>query len=914
MAADAAGAANHEHVHRSEDGPAPDGGKRGEPPIQTLPARAAAAYLQTPMDVTPGTYDFSAFERRWQERWQAEGAFRAEPATCGKPKYYVLDMFPYPSGAGLHIGHPEGYTASDILARYKKAKGFNVLHPMGWDAFGLPAEQHAIATGEHPAVQTRRNIDNFRRQLRMLGFAIDWDREFSTTDEAYFRWTQWIFLQLLKHGLAYVSEKPVWFCPALGTVLANEEVLNTPEGPRSERGNHPVERRPIRQWVLRITAYADKLIEGLDALDWPDSTKRLQKNWIGKSEGAEVTFKLDGHADALTVFTTRPDTLHGATYMVIAPEHPLIGRLTTAAQKSAVESYVAAVRNKSDLERTDLADKKKTGVFTGAYAINPVNGARIPVWTADYVLMSYGTGAIMAVPAHDGRDWEFARQFGLSMRQVVGAPEGFDVTKEAWTGDGPLVNSPGLEGLPVEEAKRKITAQLSVNGQGRAAVNYKLRDWLFSRQRYWGEPFPVLWVSREDYAKIPADSKLREFLPADPVTCMLEGKESCAVPLPATKLPLTLPEVSSYQPSPTGDSPLSKATEWVDVWVDLVTGETASRSAARPGDRWAAASRETNTMPQWAGSCWYYLRYIDPKNRDGIASKEALTYWGSPDFYIGGAEHAVLHLLYARFWHRFLHDIGVLPEPEPFRRLFHQGLILGEDGEKMSKSRGNVVNPDTIVKEHGADALRMYLMFLGPLEASKPWSSEGITGVSRFLKRLWRLAVDEPTGGPSARLASDAPESEDFVRELHRTIRKVGEDVETLQFNTAISQMMILMNAAEKSPGVSRASLEAFVRIAAPFAPHLCEEIWARLGHAGGITAAGWPPFDPAKLVESTVEVVFQVNGKVRGTGKMAKESSKEDLLAACRAHPDVRKFTDGKPVVKEIVVPGKLVNIVVAG
>ncbi len=891
-----------------------DGGKRGEPPIQTLPARAAAAYLQTSMDATPGTYDFTAFERRWQERWLAEGAFRAEPAACGKPKYYVLDMFPYPSGAGLHIGHPEGYTASDILARYKKAKGFNVLHPMGWDAFGLPAEQHAIATGEHPAVQTRRNIDNFRRQLRMLGFAIDWDREFSTTDENYFRWTQWIFLQLFKHGLAYVSEKPVWFCPALGTVLANEEVLNTPEGPRSERGNHPVERRPIRQWVLRITAYADKLIGGLDALDWPDSTKRLQRNWIGRSEGAEVSFALEGHDASLTVFTTRPDTLHGATYMVIAPEHPLLAKITAADRRDRVEAYVASVRNKSDLERTDLADKKKTGVFTGAHAINPVNGTRIPVWTADYVLMSYGTGAIMAVPAHDERDWEFARQFELPVVQVVGAPEGFDLKKEAWTGDGPLVNSPGLEGLSVDDAKRKITAELAGKGKGRAAVNYKLRDWLFSRQRYWGEPFPILWVSREDYARIPSGSRLREFLPAEPVTCVLDGKEACAVPLPAAKLPLTLPEVKSYQPSPSGESPLSKADAWVNVWVDLATGETAPRASARPGDAWAAASRETNTMPQWAGSCWYHLRYLDPKNADGIASKGALAYWGSPDFYIGGAEHAVLHLLYARFWHRFLHDIGVLPEAEPFRRLFHQGLILGEDGEKMSKSRGNVVNPDTIVKEHGADALRMYLMFLGPLEASKPWSSEGITGVSRFLKRLWRLAVDEQTGGPSARLAAGASESEDFVRELHRTIRKVGEDIEGLQFNTAISQMMILMNAAEKSPGVSRPSLEAFVRIAAPFAPHLCEEIWSRLGNSGGVTAAGWPAFDPAKLVESTVEIVFQVNGKVRATAKMAKEASKDELLAAARAHPDVQKFTQGKPAVKEIVVPGKLVNIVIAG
>ena len=892
-----------------------DGGKRGEPPIQTLPARAAAAYLQTSMDATPGTYDFTAFERRWQERWLAEGAFRAEPAACGKPKYYVLDMFPYPSGAGLHIGHPEGYTASDILARYKKAKGFNVLHPMGWDAFGLPAEQHAIATGEHPAVQTRRNIDNFRRQLRMLGFAIDWDREFSTTDENYFRWTQWIFLQLFKHGLAYVSEKPVWFCPALGTVLANEEVLNTPEGPRSERGNHPVERRPIRQWVLRITAYADKLIGGLDALDWPDSTKRLQRNWIGRSEGAEVSFALEGHDASLTVFTTRPDTLHGATYMVIAPEHPLLAKITAADRRDRVEAYVASVRNKSDLERTDLADKKKTGVFTGAHAINPVNGTRIPVWTADYVLMSYGTGAIMAVPAHDERDWEFARQFELPVVQVVGAPEGFDLKKEAWTGDGPLVNSPGLEGLSVDDAKRKITAELAGKGKGRAAVNYKLRDWLFSRQRYWGEPFPILWVSREDYARIPSGSRLREFLPAEPVTCMLDGKEACAVPLPAAKLPLTLPEVKSYQPSPTGESPLSKADAWVNVWVDLATGETAPRASARPGEAWAAASRETNTMPQWAGSCWYHLRYLDPKNADGIASKEALAYWGSPDFYIGGAEHAVLHLLYARFWHRFLHDIGVLPEAEPFRRLFHQGLILGEDGEKMSKSRGNVVNPDSIIQSHGTDTLRLYLMFLGPLEAMKPWNPRGIEGVHRFLQKVWRELIG-PEGDVSTKVRADDPgdpASAELTRLLHETIRKVGDDVEGLRFNTAISQMMIFTNALQKAPIIPATVARQFLQLLAPFAPHVAEELWSRLGGTGSILRAAWPVHDPKLLEKSEVKLVFQINGKFRGDQLVPVGTNEADAVAAARSHPKVAPHLEGKALSRVIYVPGKILNLVVS-
>jgi leucyl-tRNA synthetase len=867
------------------------------------------------MEQTPGTYDFTAFEQRWQAYWKKNSTFRSEPTSCGKPKYYVLDMFPYPSGAGLHIGHPEGYTASDILGRYKKAAGFNVLHPMGWDAFGLPAEQHAIATGEHPALQTRKNIDNFRRQLQMIGFGIDWDRELSTTDENYFRWTQWIFLKLFRHGLAYVSEKPVWFCPALGTVLANEEVLNTKEGPRSERGNHPVERRPIRQWVLRITAYADKLIEGLDALDWPDSTKRLQKNWIGKSEGAEVTFQLADIAnESLTVFTTRPDTLFGATYMVVAPEHPLISKLTTPAQKAAVDSYIAAVRNKSDLERTDLADKKKTGVFTGSYAINPINGNKIPVWTADYVLMSYGTGAIMAVPAHDERDWEFAKEFNLPIIQVVGSKEPIDIQEKPWTEDGPMVNSGAFTGLSASETKKKITDDLTAKGQGKLAVNFKLRDWLFSRQRYWGEPFPILWVSRSDYAKIPADSEIREFLPKQPVTCQINGQELCAVPLTSKQLPLKLPEVKSYQPSPTGDSPLSKEPEWTEVWYNIADGETVAQSKPQPGPLWIKASRETNTMPQWAGSCWYYLRYLDTLNNKEIVSADVLKYWGNPDFYIGGAEHAVLHLLYARFWHRFLYDIKVLPTPEPFQKLFHQGLILGEDGEKMSKSRGNVVNPDIIVKEHGADALRMYLMFLGPLEASKPWNTDGIAGITRFLRRLWRLAVDETTGKVSSKINDTAAEPEELVRELHKTIQKVTKDVETLQFNTAISQMMILMNAAEKSATIKRSTVEDFARLAAPFAPHVCEEIWQRLGHSESISNAGWPELDESKLVETTAEVVFQVNGKVRSSAKVDKGISKDALLALAKADPAVQKYLDGKPIVKEIIVPGKLVNIVVAG
>jgi leucyl-tRNA synthetase len=903
------------------------------------------------MDDTPRhAYDFASIEPKWQKHWLDHKSFNAEENST-KPKFYVLDMFPYPSGNGLHIGHPEGYTGSDILARYKKAKGFNVLHPMGWDAFGLPAEQHAIATGEHPAVQTAKNIANFRRQLRMLGFAIDWDREVNTTDAGYFKWTQWIFRQLFKHNLAYVSEKPVWFCPALGTVLANEEVLTTPEGPRSERGSHPCERRPIRQWVLKITAYAEKLIEGLDELDWPDSTKRLQKNWIGRSEGAEVDFEIDGlPGKSIRIYTTRPDTLFGVSYMVVAPEHPMLDEIVRDSHRAEVDAYVAKARSKSDLERTDLA-KDKSGVFTGRYAFNPVNGEKIPVWVADYVLISYGTGAIMAVPAHDERDWEFAKQYGLNINYVIERDDswilasedgkyksdsGITVTGTAYirpksanplyadiagapftSTAGRLINSDKFNGLTPVEAKKAITAELEARGHGKTAVNFKLRDWLFSRQRYWGEPFPILWIDKADLTKLPANSPLRDALPIEPVTCNLEGREVVALPVPERDLPLQLPQVKSYLPSPTGDSPLSHAVEWLHVWLDLNTGDTIPRTGtvapAVPG-LWIRAERETNTMPQWAGSCWYYLRYIDPTNAHALADADKLKYWGCPDFYIGGAEHAVLHLLYARFWHRFLYDIGVLPEPEPFKKLFHQGLIMGEDGEKMSKSRGNVVNPDDIVKGYGADALRMYLMFLGPLEASKPWSTKNIEGIARFLKRTWRVVIDESTGALSSKINDNVAEDPALVRELHKTVKKVTEDIEGLRFNTAISQLMIFLNAWEKAPSFTRATAGTFVQLLNPLAPHIGEELWQKLGNTGLVSSAAWPTYDEAKLVEDTVDIPLQVNGKVRATAVIAKTMPAAEMLALAKAHPDVAKFIEGKEIAKEIVVPGKLVNIAVKG
>ncbi|MFU8848063.1 MAG: leucine--tRNA ligase [Opitutales bacterium] len=857
------------------------------------------------MATTNKDYDFATIEPKWQAYWAKQKTYGAQDFE-DKPTFYVLDMFPYPSGAGLHIGHPEGYTASDALKRFKKAQGYNVLHPMGWDAFGLPTEQYAIKTGTHPAETTKQNVARFKEQLTQLGFAYDWNREVNTTDPGYFKWTQWIFKQLFKKGLAYVDEKPVWFCPDLGTVLANEEILNTPEGPRSERGNFPVERRPIRQWVLRITEYAERLIAGLKDLDWPDSTKRLQENWIGRSEGGEITFDISGHDAQLSVFTTRPDTLYGATYMVIAPEHPLLGAITSANQKTAVQAYVEKAKSKSDLERAELS-KEKTGVWTGATAVNPVNGKEIPIWVADYVLMTYGTGAIMAVPAHDDRDFAFAKEFDLKITQVI--DDGGSAEKDAagtltaaYTGPGKLINSGEQSGKDSEAAKQAILEKLAAENRGKATVNFKLRDWLFSRQRYWGEPFPIVWVSEADYAK--ADDALKSL--ERPVSSLIDGETRYALALPDAELPLELPVVESYTPSPDGQSPLSKAGDWLQIYIDPQTGATSSEAK----DGWLAGIRETNTMPQWAGSCWYYLRYIDPKNTEALIDPEKEKYWGTPDLYIGGAEHAVLHLLYARFWHHVLYDCGVVSDPEPFKKLFHQGIILGEDGEKMSKSRGNVVNPETIIEGYGADALRLYLMFLGPLEAMKPWNTKGIEGIARFLRKVWRLVVDE-NGDINAKVGASDTLDEASERLLHATIKKVTEDYNTLGFNTAISQMMICANQLAKAEALTREAAETLLKLLAPLAPHLAEELWARLGHTESIAAAGWPDWDESKLVSNTVKIIFQVNGKYRGDADLPADHSKEDAIAAAKSSERVQNFIEGKSIKKEIYVPGKLVNIV---
>ena len=850
-------------------------------------------------------YDFSSIEPKWQTFWAEKNTYRSVDFEEA-PTFYILDMFPYPSGAGLHIGHPEGYTASDALKRYKKARGFNVLHPMGWDAFGLPTEQYAIKTGTHPSVTTRQNVARFTEQLTQLGFTYDWEREINTTDPGYFKWTQWIFIQLFKKGLAYVDEKPVWFCPELGTVLANEEVLNTPEGPRSERGNFPVERRPIRQWVLRITEYAEPLIQGLKDLNWPDSTKRLQENWIGRSEGGEITFDVAGHEAQLTVFTTRPDTLFGATYMVIAPEHPLVSSITTAEQKAAVDAYMDQAKSKSDLERSELS-KEKTGTWTGAYAINPVNGKEIPIWVADYVLMTYGTGAIMAVPAHDQRDFEFAEEFDLEIIQVIDDDNSAEKSDSgdllaAYTRPGPLINSAEQTGKDSESAKKAIIEQLAAENRGKASVNYKLRDWLFSRQRYWGEPFPIVWISQEDYVKFDDSLKSVE----RPVSCQIDGETRYAIALPESALPLELPEVDSYTPSPDGQSPLSKASEWLHIYIDPKTGQTSGD----PQDGWIPATRETNTMPQWAGSCWYYLRYIDPKNDRALIDPAKEKYWGTPDLYIGGAEHAVLHLLYARFWHQILHDIGVVSQPEPFKKLFHQGIILGEDGEKMSKSRGNVVNPETIIEAYGSDALRLYLMFLGPLEAMKPWNTKGIEGIARFLRKAWRLVVGDD-GELQANLQPDATLDKETERILHATIQKVTEDYEALAFNTAISQMMICLNHLTKATELPKQAVEDYIRLLAPLAPHIAEELWQRIGHKESIALAGWPEFDPEKLIEDSIKIVFQVNGKYRADDNLPADISKEDAIAAAKANERVQPHIKGKSIKREIYVPGKIVNIV---
>jgi len=862
------------------------------------------------MAISNKEYPFTEIEKRWQQFWETEGTFAA-PDTSEKPKYYLLDMFPYPSGAGLHAGHVENFAGSDVLGRYKLARGFNVLHPMGWDAFGLPAEQYAVKTGTHPSLTTRENIRNFRRQIKALGLAIDWSREVNTTDPAYFRWTQWIFLKLFQHDLAYVDERPVNWCPELGTVLANEEVVDG----KSEVGGHAVERRNLRQWVLRITAYADRLLEGLDQLDWPDSTKAMQRNWIGRSTGANVTFSLADAGERITVYTTRPDTLFGATYMVLAPEHPLVEKLAIDANKEDVAEYVSKAARKSDLDRTELA-KEKTGVFTGSYAINPVNGERIPVWIADYVLMSYGTGAIMAVPAHDERDHEFATKFGLPIIEVVQAPEGTELEEgAAFTGKGTMVNSGEFDGLDSETGKERIIAKLASAGKGEAAVNYKLRDWLFSRQRYWGEPFPIVWLEDAVFQEIKdRRTASTALLPQSPVTYAENGTVYHALPLPESALPLELPKTDNYKPAGTGESPLANATDWVHIWFNLETGEGVPQSQDRPsGDAWVPARRETNTMPQWAGSCWYYLRYLDPENPEAILSKEKRAYWGVPDFYMGGAEHAVLHLLYARFWHQFLKDQGVVDEEEPFRKLFHQGIILGEDGEKMSKSRGNVVNPDDFIASHGADSLRAYLMFMGPLEDMKPWNSQGIEGVHRFLRKVSREFVS-PEGGLPPKVASTEPESTEMTRLLHETIRKVTEDYEHIRFNTALSQLMIFMNQLGKENSLSLDSAKAFVRLLAPLAPHLAEEAWHALGGTGSVAHGGWPEYDESILATDEVKIGLLVNGKPRGEALVSKEASQEEVMELARGHEKVSAHLEGKEVVKVIYVPGKILNIVVRG
>lgn len=801
------------------------------------------------------SYDHSKIEKKWQEYWEENKTFKTDTFS-DKKKFYTLDMFPYPSGSGLHVGHPEGYTATDIISRMKRMQGYEVLHPMGWDAFGLPAEQYALDTGNSPAEFTRKNIQTFKRQIKELGFSYDWDREINTTDPEYYKWTQWIFIKLFEKGLAYVDEVPVNWCPALGTVLANEEVIDG----KSERGGHPVIRKPMKQWMLRITAYADRLLEDLEELDWPESLKEMQRNWIGRSEGAEVTFTIDGHDKEFTVFTTRPDTLFGATYAVLSPEHPYVEEITTIEQKAEVDAYIEEVQKKSDLERTDLA-KEKTGVFTGAYAVNPVNNKKIPIWVADYVLMSYGTGAIMAVPAHDERDYEFAEKFDLPIVEVV---SGGDISKEAYVGDGPHVNSDFLDGLLNEEAIKKMIEWLEENGKGKKKVTYKLRDWLFARQRYWGEPIPIIHWEDGTMTTVPED-----------------------------ELPLELPVIDEIKPSGTGESPLANAEDWVNV-VDPETG--------------MKGRRETDTMPQWAGSSWYYLRFIDPDNPGKLADPEALKKWLPVDLYIGGAEHAVLHLLYARFWHKFLYDIGVVPTKEPFQKLFNQGMILGEGNEKMSKSKGNVVNPDDIVRSHGADTLRLYEMFMGPLDADVAWSTDGLDGARRFLDRVWRLYVDKD-GNLSDKITDERNEKLDKV--YHETVKKVTEDFENLHFNTAISQLMVFINECYKVDQIPKDYAEGFVKLLYPITPHICEELWEKLGHDDTITYEPWPDYDEAKLVEDEVEIVLQVMGKVRSKVNVPRNITKEEMEKIALEDEKIQQWIEGKTVRKVIVVPGKLVNIV---
>ncbi|MFM8270199.1 MAG: leucine--tRNA ligase [Pseudomonadota bacterium] len=844
-------------------------------------------------------YDPSSIEPKWQHEWEKHQCFVVSndlTELSKKPKYYILDMFPYPSGAGLHVGHPEGYTATDIVARLKRMQGFNVLHPIGWDAFGLPAERAAMRENIHPAIITKRNIDNFRRQVKRLGFSYDWTREFSTTDSEYYRWTQWLFLKLYEKGLAYRAEVPVNWCPALGTVLANEEVK---DGVYVETGD-PVERRLMSQWMLKITAYAERLLEDLDTLDWPDGVKEMQREWIGKSEGAEIHFKIQSSEKSFTVFTTRPDTLFGASYCVLSPEHPLVRKITTAQQKSAVESYIKISKDKTDLQRTDLA-KEKTGVFTGSYAEHPVTGKPIPIWVADYVLMTYGTGAIMAVPAHDERDHEFAKTFTLPILEVFSGSQE-PVSEKAFTGDGLAVNSDFLNGLQVKEAKSKMIAWLESQKKGHGKVTYRLRDWLFSRQRYWGEPFPMVHL-----------------------------EDGSVVPLPESLLPVELPPIDEYRPTDTGEPPLARAGKnWLEVMLPNGT----------------KGFRETNTMPQWAGSCWYYLRFIDPKNTQAPLDKALEKYWMPVDLYIGGVEHAVLHLLYARFWHKVFYDVGLVSTKEPFQKLYNQGMILGDSyqdsrgkyypveetekkgneffvkgtgaplkvqTEKMSKSKMNVINPDDVIKNYGADAMRLYEMFMGPLDQVKLWKMEGPEGPYRFLGRVWRLVVDERTGNLQSKIV-DQPGSSDAAlwKLLQKTIKKVQEDTLGLQFNTAISQMMIFVNEATQANSLPKEILELFLRILAPYAPHLAEELWSRLGLKGFVSLASWPSFDESLCTEDSVVVVVQVNGKLIERLEVSRQIDKTALENLAKSAPKVAKLLEGKMIKKSVVVPQRLVNFVV--
>lgn len=801
-------------------------------------------------------FEHKIVEKKWQHFWQKNKTFKSE-IDQSKEKYYALDMFPYPSGEGLHVGHPKGYTATDIMSRFKRAQGYNVLHPMGWDAFGLPAEQYAIETGNDPAEFTEKNIQRFKEQINNLGFSYDWDREFSTTDPEYYKWTQWIFIKLYEAGLAYEDEVPVNWCPALGTVLANEEVIDG----KSERGGHPVYRRPMKQWMLKITEYAEKLIEDLDTIDWPESVKEMQRNWVGKSTGVTIQLDVKDSDLKFEVYTTRADTLFGMSYVVASPELDTIWEIVTDEQKEKVQAYVEESAQKSELERTDLS-KEKTGVFSGSYAINPANGKEVPIWIGDYVLASYGTGIVMAVPGHDQRDYEFARTFDLPIIEVI---EGGDLSKEAYTGDGKHINSGFLEGMDNSEATNAMADWLEEKGLGKRQVNYRLHDWVFSRQRYWGEPIPII-----------------------------HWEDGTTTTVPEDQLPLELPKIDHIKPSGTIESPLANAESWLEV-TDPETG--------------MKGRRDTNTMPQWAGSSWYFLRFVDPYNELELASKEALEYWGNVDLYVGGAEHAVLHLLYARFWHKFLYDIGVTTEKEPFQKLVNQGMILGDNNEKMSKSRGNVVNPDDVVEEYGADTLRLYEMFMGPLESAVAWSEDGLDGSRRFLDRVWRLILDEE-GELRDRITTINDGQLDVV--YHQTVKKVTEDFENMNFNTAISQMMIFINEANKATSLPFDYMKGFIKLLAPVAPHLSEELWQRLTQSqDGISYEPWPEYDENLLTEDTVEVVFQVNGKVRAKDQAASDISKDDLEALALANETIQSNLEGLDIVKVIVLPGKLVNIV---